>query len=80
MQSRNFYKLQAEIARILRHMPEVSNQYFDSREEIPKEERKIGSVVITGDKGLAGAYNHNVAKSRRGNYENAGTSQIVCRR
>ena len=33
-----FYKLQAEIARILRHMPEVSNQYFDSREEIPKEE------------------------------------------
>ena len=28
-------------------MPEVSNQYFDSREEIPKEERKIGSVVIT---------------------------------
>ena len=41
----SFYKLQAEIARILRHMPEVSNQYFDSREEIPKEERKIGSVV-----------------------------------
>ena len=58
-----FYKLQAEIARILRHMPEVSNQYFDSREEIPKEERKIGSVVITGDKGLAGAYNHNVEKA-----------------
>ena len=59
-----FYKLQAEIARILRHMPEVSNQYFDSREEIPKEERKIGSVVITGDKGLAGAYNHNVEIGR----------------
>ena len=34
-----------------------------SREEIPKEERKIGSVVITGDKGLAGAYNHNVEKA-----------------
>ena len=57
----------------------MSNQYFDSREEIPKEERKIGSVVITGDKGLAGAYNHNVEKQKR-NYENAGTSQIVCRR
>ena len=41
----------------------MSNQYFDSREEIPKEERKIGSVVITGDKGLAGAYNHNVEKA-----------------
>ena len=28
----------------------------------PKEERKTGFVVITGDKGLAGAYNHNVLK------------------
>ena len=58
-----YYNMQAAISRILRHMPEVSNQYFDSREEIPKEERKIGSVVITGDKGLAGAYNHNVEKA-----------------
>ena len=58
-----YYNMQAAISRILRHMPEVSNQYFDSREEIPKEERKIGSVVITGDKGLAGASNHNVEKA-----------------
>ena len=33
-----YYNMQAAISRILRHMPEVSNQYFDSREEIPKEE------------------------------------------
>jgi len=32
------------------------------REEIPKEKRKIGSIVITADKGLAGAYNHNIVK------------------
>ena len=50
-----FYKLQAEIARILRHMPEVSNQYFDSREEIPKEERKIGSVVTVQKPNLSRA-------------------------
>ena len=30
--------------------------------EIPKEKRKIGSIVITADKGLAGAYNHNIVK------------------
>ena len=27
-----------------------------------KEKRKIGSIVITADKGLAGAYNHNIVK------------------
>ena len=36
--------------------------YFDKREEVPKEKRKIGSIVITADKGLAGAYNHNIVK------------------
>ena len=29
---------------------------------VPEGERKIGSIVITADKGLAGAYNHNIVK------------------
>ena len=57
-----FYALQGEISRILRHLPELTHPFFDQREKIPKEERKIGSIVITADKGLAGAYNHNVVK------------------
>ena len=57
-----FYALQGEISRILRHMPELHHSYFNQREEIPAEERKIGSIVITADKGLAGAYNHNIVK------------------
>ena len=57
-----FYGLQGEISRILRHIPEIEHRYFDVREEIPKEKRKIGSIVITADKGLAGAYNHNIVK------------------
>ena len=57
-----FYALQGEISRILRHLPELEHPFFDAREKIPAEERKIGSVVITADKGLAGAYNHNVVK------------------
>ena len=47
-----FYGLQGEISRILRHIPEIEHRYFDVREEIPKEKRKIGSIVITADKGL----------------------------
>ena len=57
-----FYALQGEISRILRHLPELHHSYFNKRENIPAEERKIGSIVITADKGLAGAYNHNIVK------------------
>lgn len=47
-----FYGLQGEISRILRHIPEIEHRYFDVREEIPKEKRKIGSIVITAVKDL----------------------------
>lgn len=57
-----FYALQGEISRILRHLPELEHPFFDRREKIPAEERRTASVVITADKGLAGAYNHNVLK------------------
>ena len=57
-----FYGLQGEISRILRHLPELRHRFFDQRAEAPKDERKIGSIVITADKGLAGAYNHNIVK------------------
>ncbi|MCC2253018.1 ATP synthase F1 subunit gamma [Ruminococcus sp. CLA-AA-H200] len=57
-----FYALQGEISRILRHLPELEHNYFLRREEIPAAERKIASIVVTADKGLAGAYNHNIVK------------------
>ncbi|MBS6395639.1 MAG: ATP synthase F1 subunit gamma [Clostridiales bacterium] len=54
-----FYTLQATVDRILRHLPEMEHIYFESPET---GRRKTGLLVITGDKGLAGAYNHNVLK------------------
>ncbi len=57
-----FYGLQGEISRILRHVPDIEHTYFDTRDKIPAKQKKIGSIVITADKGLAGAYNHNVIK------------------
>ena len=57
-----FYTLQDLIRRILRHMPEVEHFYFNHRKEIKEQDRMKGLIVITGDKGLAGAYNHNVLK------------------
>ena len=57
-----FYSLQMAVARFLRHIPDTKSRYFDRKEEIPDEEKKRGYIVITADKGLAGAYNHNVIK------------------
>lgn len=57
-----FYSLQQMISRILRHIPDIDNPYFDARPQIKEEDRKIGYIVISADKGLAGAYNHNVFK------------------
>ena len=55
-----FTKIYDTIADILLRSPELNHPYFDRRPYIPKGERKIGYLIITGDKGLAGAYNHNV--------------------
>ena len=57
-----FFTLQSEMSRILRHIPDVEDIYFKSAEDKPVEERKVGYIVITADKGLAGSYNHNVLK------------------
>lgn len=61
-----FYTLQSMIARILRHLPEKEiqeyNEYFDHREKKDPADRVHGLIVVTADKGLAGAYNHNVLK------------------
>lgn len=57
-----FYTLQTMISRVVRHMPQVDNAYFDVRSKKAPEDRTTGLIVITADKGLAGAYNHNVLK------------------
>lgn len=57
-----FFTLQMAIGRILRHMSDVHNVYFDERKQIAEKDRKKGYIVVTADKGLAGAYNHNVIK------------------
>lgn len=58
-----FYGLQEQIARILERLPYVENKYFENREEdLKKTVRKKGYIVVTSDKGMSGAYNHNVLK------------------
>lgn len=55
-----FEKISSTISDILHHSPDIHHAYFDQRAD--KAGRQVGYIVITGDKGLAGAYNHNVLK------------------
>ena len=58
-----FYTLQSTMARILRHIPEMEDIYFENPAKVkPIEETRAGFVVVTADKGMAGAYNHNVIR------------------
>ena len=57
-----FFTLQSEMSRILRHLPDMEDIYFKTNEDKLPEDRKVGYIVITADKGLAGSYNHNILK------------------
>ena len=56
-----FDRLARTILDIFRHSPELQHRFIEGHHK-SGEDRKTGFVVITGDKGLAGAYNHNVLK------------------
>ncbi len=58
-----FYLIQDSLAKILNISPDAGNRFFDRREYKKGRQRRLGYLVITADKGLAGAYNHNVIKA-----------------
>ncbi len=58
-----FEKVVYAMRSILSRVPEdIDMRYFNKRETISGEKRKVGYIVITADKGLCGSYNHNVIK------------------
>lgn len=48
-------------ARFMQCVPDTKNIFF-GKEGVAEDQKKRGYIVITADKGLAGAYNHNVLK------------------
>lgn len=57
-----FYGMQAMIERLSRHVSGVNSPYFRTFDKEKDSDRTAAFLVITADKGLAGAYNHNVLK------------------
>ena len=72
-----FYLIQDSLAKILDKNPEAGNKFFDTREHKKGDDRIIGYLVITADKGLAGAYNHNVIKLAEQLYKGDGSDNML---
>ena len=71
----HFEQSEELIAEILRDLPELEDRYFGTGEPILGG--KKGYLVISGDKGLAGAYNHNILKFAEGVLQKE-TNPAVC--
>ena len=73
-----FYLLQQTFRRVMRHIPELDeNIYFKKTDQIPHDKKRIAYVVITADKGMAGAYNHNVIKLAHELFEMGGDNRLL---
>ena len=60
-QTRPFYeKVKATIADVLSHSADIESPYVDLRHD--KQTRNKAYLIISGDKSLAGGYNHNLLK------------------
>ncbi len=59
-----FNALNSTIADIMQHMPETENVYISSngKDTFNDRSKRRLYIIITADKGLAGAYNHNIFK------------------
>ncbi|MBQ9887454.1 MAG: ATP synthase F1 subunit gamma [Lachnospiraceae bacterium] len=58
----HFYASRQALDDVLKHVPEIEHVYIaDEKDENISEPRKA-FIVVTADKGLAGAYNHNIIK------------------
>lgn len=55
-----FEMIQATLLDILAHSPNLKNRFIDYREN--KKKKRKGYLIMTADRGLAGAYNHNIIK------------------
>lgn len=73
-----FETLQNTVALALYHMPEKASEhpYFDERPDVLPKDRKTAYIVITGDKGLAGAYHQNIFKLLESSLAETSNNQI----
>ncbi len=55
-----FHRIRAAVKDILTHSPGIEHPYLAGYKKTPKGARRPGYLVMAADKGMAGAFNHNV--------------------
>ncbi|NNG67681.1 ATP synthase F1 subunit gamma [Caldanaerobacter subterraneus] len=58
-----YYRVQTVMKDILLHTGEVTSRYLEKKDVPEKQDKRKVFLIVTGDKGLCGAYNHNVIKA-----------------
>lgn len=57
-----FENIQFTIHHILKHADYFEHPFFDNGRNKPEDKKNYGYIVVTGDKGMCGSYNHNILK------------------
>lgn len=73
-----FDALQQAISHIIVHTDLANERFFATDRDIPPEEVRHCYVIITSDRGLAGAYNHNVCRKAEQEIVQHSNDLIVC--
>ena len=73
-----FDLLQQAISEIVNHNDVSNSRYFATDKDIPINEVRHGYIIITSDKGLAGAYNQNVCRTAEVELKKSPYDVIFC--
>jgi F-type H+-transporting ATPase subunit gamma len=73
-----FDSLQRAISKIIVHTDLSNERFFATDRNIPPEEVRHGYIIITSDRGLAGAYNHNVCRTAETELAKRDNDVIFC--
>ena len=73
-----FDSLQRAISKIIAHTDLKNERLFSTSEDPVKEHPRHGYIIITSDRGLAGAYNHNVCRAAEEELKKASNDMIFC--
>ncbi len=73
-----FASLQRAISKIILHTDLNNERFFATDRSIPDDQVRHGYIIITSDRGLAGAYNHNVCKVAETELKKSDNDVIFC--
>ena len=73
-----FESLQRAISKIILHTDLGSERFFATDKVIPDAKIRQGYIVITSDRGLAGAYNHNACRMAEAELKHHPQAVLFC--